>query len=98
MATLIELYKLVYNTSENFENRIIGAILNASASILADAATVEKHTERLAWAKRVVLDARAEAKRMKPVIFANATIVTAGENCTDSDLQWVVNQSVNLFL
>jgi hypothetical protein len=98
LTTLIDLYTLVYNTGEIFENRIIGAILNSSASILVEAVTVDKHTERLAWAKRVILDARSEAKRMKPVLFSNATIASSGSSCADSDLQWVVNQSVNLFL
>jgi len=98
MSTLLEYYELVYNTGEEFENRIAAACMVTAVNVLNEASDTERHAERVAWALSALLDARTMARKIKPVVLLNPSIAAAGNAAPDGDIQYVVNGAINYFL
>jgi len=99
MTTLLEYYGLVFDTGEEFENRIAAACMVAAINVLNEATDTALHVERVAWAKRALADARQMARLVRPYVAANAAIAAAGGNgASDNDIQFVVNGAVNYFV
>lgn len=97
MATYAEL--LTASENEALKKKIRVAVVVAAEVVRTEAATVEKHAERLQWAKQVFINPVAEAERMLWAVLARhkdapfASIIGAD----DATVQTAVNDAVDVF-
>lgn len=96
MATLTAIYNL--RGSGALKARVTAAIAKAAQDVITEAANTPSHTERLAWAKKSLLNADAAAEEMMWAVVGNASIQATGEACSDNDVQFVVNSNINQFI
>jgi len=95
MATLNEIWNL-YQQASTLKCRTKAAIAMAAEAIFAEDATTENHANRLKWAIAATSNIDSWLDRFFWGVLANPTVQAAGDATTDNDLQWVVNQKVNI--
>jgi hypothetical protein len=91
MATYVEIYNAIYADPETEKRVVIACVTSADTIIHEDDATAN-HAERLNWARSVISNPLYAARKMMATVIVNAVIQTG--TYTDSDLQWVINQSI----
>lgn len=75
--------------------RTLGATLKAAYDIINEDPGTANHTERLAWAKSVLLAPDKYSLQMQAFVATNATVQINGGEATDNDIQFIVNSNVN---
>lgn len=95
MATLIEIYNL--SQSDSIKGRVYAAIAKAARDIENEDPGTTNHAERLLWAKDTRSDIDKWVDTMMWDVVSNSTIQTAGETCTDNDLQFVINSNIDAY-
>lgn len=96
MATYIETWNLRF-VSSNLKCRTAVAVAKAAQDIINESPATTNHANRVIWAKEALLDCMAKAEQMLWPVVSNATIASAGESATDSDIQFVVNSNIDSF-
>lgn len=87
-----------YYNNKEFAGKVKSEMQAAAISIMAEAAETAGHTERIAYAKKI-LDGTASVKEFAIGVLTNATIkahVIAGTDYT-SDLAFTVSSMFNAF-
>ena len=81
-----------YYLDQDFQDKVKFYVVKAAIAVMAEAGTVEGHTERVAFAEKVLAGAASMAMYALGV-STNATIKTKIDAGTDydSDLEFVVN-------
>ncbi len=79
-----------------FVERVKYFMQKAAIAIMAETLSTTGHTERVAYAKKV-LDETASAKEFTIAVLTNSTVAVAGSAATDSDLEFTVNSMFNAF-
>lgn len=99
MATLLEQAIFIDDVGGDALNkRIRAAVLQAAADVYHEAPETTNHAARLAWAvATLTTPGSIPLTAWKGFLTGNPTIMAAGAACTDNDLQFVVNDGVNLF-
>ena len=97
MATLIDLRNLWSN--DLLKNRIEQASQIVCWNIIGELGTVPNHTERLAWAVKVLADPSGWADTLLRVIVAkyNASTIATITSATDALVIAAVEEVVNAF-
>jgi hypothetical protein len=93
---LIDIAQLLEQRRVLFD-RFKGAAVMAAASVYAENPATENHANRMAWAEDVLLDGNIQKRveELYRLAMTNATIVSAGNGCADSDIEWVVAHFLN---
>jgi len=94
MANLVEIHSLLVGAPQ-LQQRFIAARVKASWDILNESADTDGHTERLAWAEKILDDSSADLTPEYNRFLSNTTIQANGTDSTDNDIQFVVNSFVN---
>jgi hypothetical protein len=94
MATLTELDALIVGCSL-LRQRFRAARLKAAWDVINEAETTQHHTERLAWANKIVGDYDKDLDKEYRWACSNAVIQSSGDASTDSDINSVVSGFVN---
>lgn len=89
----LDIYNLL-NSSGNLWKICEIAAIKAALDILNESPTTAHHNERVQWAHGVIGSPSQWVANNKFRIMQNATVRNAGNNATDSDVQFVVNQLV----
>jgi hypothetical protein len=96
MATYQERY--VMRTESGLLARFVVAIEIAAAQIISEDPQTENHTDRMAWAKRALLqDAKSQSYAtivLRLAVAENGALQESGVNATDSDVQFIVNSYI----
>jgi hypothetical protein len=73
-------------------NKFRGAVIQAAASVYAEAPETTNHANRMLWAEDVLLDGNIDKRtgELYRLAMTNTTITTNGDNSPDSDISWVV--------
>ena len=71
------------------------ALHKAAVDIINESPATEEHSQRMAWARRVIADPEGWAAKAIWKVLENVTIQAAPTEATDSDVQFVVNSIVN---
>jgi hypothetical protein len=95
MATLAEIYALK-NTGSILFHRFVGGCIEAAWDIINESDQTANHTNRLAFAKKVIADPVAVTMKYYLYFLSNATIQMSGEGSTDNDIQFVVNSFIDI--
>ena len=96
MATLLETSKLL-NERGILWNKFRGGVIKSAASVYAEDAGTTNHANRLLWAQDVLLTGNIDnrALEMYRMAMTNATIVAAGDESTDNDVEYVIAVFLN---
>ena len=96
MATLLETSKLL-NERGILWNKFRGGVIKSAASVYAEDAGTTNHANRLLWAQDVLLMGNIDnrALEMYRMAMTNATIVAAGDESTDNDVEYVIAVFLN---
>jgi hypothetical protein len=94
--SLIDIRNLALEAG-NLKAKTEGACLKAAYDIINEDPVTANHTNRIAWARDVLLDFQLEAGKMYLTVLSNVTIQINGNNSTDNDVQYVVNSLINQF-
>lgn len=96
MATLLETSKLL-NERGILWNKFRGGVIKSAASVYAEDAGITNHANRLLWAQDVLLTGNIDnrALEMYRMAMTNATIVAAGDESTDNDVEYVIAVFLN---
>ena len=103
MANFRAIYNARYNQGGiDLAERIKAACAYVAQCILIEAENTENHTNRLKWAKHVLISGNIEtaSQAMHWVVVANATIATAlaaNQAVSDSDIEYVISVSAAIF-
>ena len=76
------------------------ALIKAATDVTLEDAGTQNHVKRLAWANDVLETRNAITQRASDAlwkILENPTIAATMDNCSDSDVQFVVNSLVDTF-
>lgn len=95
MATLLEKNELF--SSPNLRDRTKAAIREYAGVVLAEDAGTDNHANRVIWAVDSLDSIDAATKRMLSEVVNNPTIQDVGDVCSDNDIKFVVNESINKF-
>ena len=79
-----------------FQERIKFFLKKAAIAVMAEALVTAGHTERAAYAKKV-LDGDANVLEATQAVVTNATIETNGLASSDNDLEFTVNSMFSAF-
>lgn len=92
---LQDIYDLTFQ-AEELRQRVHGACISAAVDVLNEDAGTANHANRLAWAKAVLVAEPGNAliKHVYRFVLSNATVLAAGAEATDNDLQFVVNSII----
>lgn len=96
MATLLDTYNLQY-THTLLRQRTQIAIELAAYNVLNEDAGTANHANRMLWANTVLNDPIIMMGLEMTLVVQNATIQASGDDCTDNDLQFVVNGLVDVY-
>lgn len=93
MATYAQIY-LLRNDGELL-SRFVVAVEKAAADILVEAPATTNHAERIAWAKRVILETNRSqeyaTRIMRVALQQNQALQDNGNASTDAAIQSLVN-------
>lgn len=89
MATLSELYS-IYQPNGELYKRFEAASVKTACAVLNESEATENHANRLAFAKKVLLNPRQYAQQYFRLWMSNTTVQTNGDATTDSDIEYVV--------
>lgn len=90
MSTLLQ--SAVLATSGIIRMRTGAALVKAASDIENEDPATPDHEARVTWAQSVLAGAAlTEADKIMWRVALNPVLSVAGEDCADSDLQWVVN-------
>lgn len=95
MATFQEIYALRFQ-SANLRERTTIATANAAQAVIAENPATANHANRLKWAHYALVKTIEASERMLWPVVTNASIQNSGDAAPDSDIQWQVNQSVDV--
>ena len=90
MATLLERYELQY-THTLLKQRSQIAIESAAYDVINEDAGTANHANRIIWANTALNNPEKLTSVEMSLIVQNPTIAAAGDDATDSDIQFVVN-------
>jgi len=99
---LVDIYNAWRGEAGLLKAKLVGAILSAAYAIVNEDAGTTNHVNRLAWANDILsgtvanVEAKA-AEHLRYAVASNATISAAGNDATDSDVQFVVNSQIDIF-
>jgi hypothetical protein len=96
MATYNEIYNMRYHDSD-FKNRVVVACVVAAKDIFNEDPGTTNHTNRLAWATKVIDGAPGQAERMLWGLVSDTTIQANGDASTDGQIQTAVNSLIDFF-
>jgi trehalose-6-phosphatase len=96
MAEYVDIYYLMHSDGDLWRRVEVAAFRTACDIINEDTAT-PNHTNRVIWAKQALANPAAKAAEMKYAVLQNATIMAAGNDATDNDVQFVVNSVIDSF-
>jgi hypothetical protein len=96
MATLAEINNLAVGNPE-LRQRFMAARLKASWDITNESGSTQYHTERMAWAGKILGGYYADADKEYLRFLSNTTIQSGGNSSTDNDIQFVVNSLINTY-
>jgi hypothetical protein len=71
------------------------ALHKAAVDILNESAATENHSQRMAWARRVIASPEEWAAKAIWKVLENATIQASPAEASDNDVQFVVNSIVD---
>lgn len=91
MANYIDIFDLIY-TNPVIEKQAVIACVMAADTIINEDESTANHPERLSWARAVISNPLYAARKMMATVVVNSVIQSG--YYTDSDLQWVINQSI----
>ena len=93
---LIDIAQLLEQRRVLFD-RFKGAVIMSAASVYAEDAGTANHTNRMLWAEDVLLEGNIQKRveELYRLAMTNATIVSLGNGCADSDIEWVVAHFLN---
>jgi hypothetical protein len=103
MANFQAIYNARYNQGGSaLGERIQAAVAYVAQYILIEDAQTANHTNRLAWAKNVLIQGNlvTMASAIHWTVVANATIaaaLAAGEPVADSDIEYVISSACHLW-
>jgi hypothetical protein len=97
MASLLQIASL--NNSQNLKDRTLGAVLKKIPFVLAEVPPgegapqeeIDEYDRRQKLATTAATSPQMVRDRFFSYLLANTTIQDAGENCTDSDIEYVVD-------
>jgi len=95
MATLLEIYNLRKN--QEVWCRVSSAVAKAATDVLNESGSTTHHTERVVWANKAKNDLNAWTDKFMWDVSQNATIQSSGAACSDNDLLYVVNSSIDQY-
>ena len=90
-----DIYAAATVSDHVLRKQVAVALVKAAVDIVNESAATEDHSQRMAWARRVVSDPLGWAEKAIWKVLENATIQAAPSEATDSDVQFVVNSLVN---
>jgi hypothetical protein len=89
----LDLYNLLQGNGTLWKICEIAA-LKAAWDILNEDSKTAHHNERKQWAHNIIGSPSQWVNANRYKILQNATVCAAGDNATDSDVQFVINQLV----
>jgi hypothetical protein len=94
--TLHQLFDL--RTSSSLRNRTAAACWRAAQAVFSEDPQAANHTNRLAWARRVLEDdgEGAEVLRVFRALLSSEAVQAAGEAATDAEIQTAVDTLVTV--
>ncbi|MBI3319734.1 MAG: hypothetical protein HYZ89_04020 [Candidatus Omnitrophica bacterium] len=95
MATYQDIYNLRHSTT--LKARVTVAVVSAARAVFQESGATTNHAARLAWAKQAVKDAEGEAERLMWGVVSHPTVQSSGEAVTDTQLQTMVDNLVDVF-
>lgn len=87
--TLLEV-RSIKDQNDQLRGKFEGAMVKAAWGVLAEQANTENHANRLALAKKTLLDQVAMIEKYYLFFLSNATIQASLDNATDNDIYYVV--------
>jgi len=93
MALTLLQIRSIGDTNDELRGRFEGALVKAAWAVLPENPATENHANRLAFAKKVLLNQRAMIEKYYLFFLSNASIqgnVEAGTDPTDGDIYYVV--------
>ena len=90
----IDIYGAATAADSTLKKQTSVAIAKAATDILNESDATENHNQRLSWARRAQADPIGWADKAIWKVLENATIQSAPEAATDSDVQFVVNSII----
>lgn len=94
MATYLELHDTIYASPE-IEKRLTVACLMAADTVLHEAASTPNHELRTNFARAVLSNPTASARKLMPAIMTNPDY--ADSIFTDADLLWLVSFVLEIY-
>jgi hypothetical protein len=85
-------------TLGSLKKQVAVAIHKAAVDIGNEDPQTANHANRLFWARQAAADPVGWADKAIWIVMENATIAASPASATDSDVQFVVNSSVNKLL
>lgn len=90
ISTLLDARRILWN-------KFRGAVIQAAASVYAEAPETVNHANRMLWAQDVLLTGNVDGRtsELYRLGMTNADITTNGDASSDSDISWVVAHFLN---
>jgi hypothetical protein len=88
------IYDKIY-ANPDLEKQVVVACCMVADSIIREDSTITNHEARLRWAQAVIANPTLVARKMMPTLAVNAVIQSG--TYTDSDIHWLIAESVNQY-
>lgn len=95
MATFVQIAAL--RRSAVLKDKVSVAVAVAAMNIRNEAESTANHRARRRWAESALINPELAADSMLWAILGNPVIQDAGDDSTDSDVQFVVNSLIDVF-
>jgi hypothetical protein len=87
--TLLET-RSIKDTNDELRGKFEGAMIRAAWAVFVEAAETENHPNRLAFAKKVLLDSRGMIEKYYLFYLSNTTIQAKLATATDEEIYYTV--------
>lgn len=90
----VDIYGAATVSDSTLRQKVAVGLYKAAIDVLNEAPETEDHSQRMAWARRVIADPLGWAAKAIWKVLENATIQADPTAATDSDVQFVCNALV----
>jgi hypothetical protein len=94
MATLLEIYKLQFQSPE-FTSRVNVSVAQTAKYILIEDPATPNHAERIKWADYAMINLARAVAQVMTFVVTDAAIVDNGVDSTDEQINAAVAAAVN---
>ena len=91
----IDIYSAATVADHILRKQTAVALHKAAVDVMNEDPATAEHSQRMAWARRVLADPEGWAAKVIWKVLENATIQAAPTTTTDGDVQFMVNSLVN---